>query len=335
MLAASVVFLLLVGVVLKMTQATADSWSNSTGKTEGFRDARMVFSTVTKAVSQATLNPYFDYVDAAGNFRNPGSTGTFIPTKYMRRSDLHFICGRNLLPPSVINPIGQSVFFQAPLGYTRTPAYADMEGFLNACGFYVFYGPDPDMPTQLQGALPNSPQRFRLMQFLQPSEDFAVYDQQVTGGQADWNNTKWFVNAFSGSNPCASQLAENVVALVIHPKYSEKDSASAGAPLSADYEYNSRNITPATTRNQLPPAVELVMVVIDEVSAARLGDTATPPNLGVADLFKDSSKLEDDIATLEKNLAGLPGNPAGNSVPLRYQIFRTEIALRGSKWSSQ
>jgi uncharacterized protein (TIGR02599 family) len=333
LLVASVVFLILIGLVLKMTQTTADIWSGSTGKTEGFRDSRMVFTTITKALSQATLNPYFDYADAGGNFRDPGSP-TFTPTRYLRRSDLHFVTGKNLLPSGVPNPVTQAVFFQAPLGYSRTPAYADMEGFLNACGFYVSYGGDPAIPSHLGAALPASRQRFRLMQFLQPSENLSIYDPSVTGGQTTWDNTKWFSDALTGSNPPVSQLAENVVALVVHPKFSDND-AVAGAPLSADYEFNSRAASATSTKNQLPPVVEVILVAIDEVSAARLGDSSTPPSLGLDPLFQDTSKLEADVATLEKNLGALPGNPAGNTIPLRYQIFRTEIALRGAKWSTQ
>lgn len=335
LLVACVVFLLFIGLVLKMTQATADIWSGSTGKTEGFRDARMVFTTITKALSQATLNPYFDYVDAGGNFRDPTSPSTFTPTRYLRRSDLHFVSGKNLLPSAVQNPVTQAVFFQAPLGYTRTAAYADMESFLNACGFYVCYGADPAIPSHLSTAIQASRQRFRLMQFLQPSENLRIYDASITGGSATWNNTKWFSGVLTGSNPPISQLAENVVALVIHPKFSENDAMAAGAPLSGDFEYDSRDAASTARQNQLPPVVEVILVAIDEVSAARLGDGSTPPNLGLAALFQDTAKLEDDLGKLERNLGALPGNPAGNSIPLRYQIFRTEIALRGAKWSTQ
>ena len=332
MMAATAVFLLLIVTVLKMTQATADSWSSSTGKTEGFRDARMAFTTITKAVSQATLNTYYDYADAGGIFRDSASAGSFTPSRYQRRSDLHFVTGKSLLQSAVPNSVTGAIFFQAPLGYSRTSSYAEMSGLLNACGFYVYYGTDPDTPSQLAGVVPSS-KRFRLMQFLQPSENLAIYDASVTGNSANWSSTKWFTNALAQSDPPVSQLAENVVALVVHPKYSERD-AAAGTPLSSNYEYDSRNAASPETLNQMPPVVEIVLVVIDEVSASRLGDGSSPPNLGLNALFQETSKLESDIASLEANLGALPGNQAGNVIPLRYQIFRTEVALRGSKWST-
>lgn len=335
MLAASAVFLLLIGLVLKMTQATADSWMNSTGKTESFRDARSAFATITKAVGQATLNPYFDYADASGNFRDQVSSGSFTPTQYVRRSDLQFIAGKNLLADAVQNPVGHAAFFLAPLGYTLDGSYRNMDGFLNACGFYVFYGDDPAVPARLAGAIPASRRKFRLMQFLQPTEDLAIYDASVTNGSANWRNTRWFSDAVAGSAAPVSQLAENVVALVILPKASDTDETASGVALSPDYEYDSRDAGTPSRLNQLPPVVEVVMVVIDDASALRLGNSSTPPNLGLGNLFQDSAKLESDLAQLEKNLAALDGNAAGNTVPLRYQVFRTEVALRSARWSSK
>lgn len=334
MLAAGAVFLLLIGLVLKMTQATADSWTNSTGKTESFRDARAAFASITRAVGQATLNPYFDYADASGNFRDQASSSSFTPVQYIRRSDLHFVSGKGLLVSSAIqHPVTHAIFCLAPLGYSLDASYRNMDGFLNACGFYVCYGKDSAVPARLSGAIPASRHKFRLMQFLQPTENLAIYDTSVTNGSANWRNTKWFSDALGKSSASTSQLAENVVALVICPKASESDENASGVTLAPDYEYDSRNAASALSVNQLPPIVEIVMVVLDDTSAMRLGDSATPPNLGLENLFQDASKLEDDLGQLEKSLSALPGNAAGNTIPLRYQVFRTEIALRSAKWS--
>ncbi len=335
MLAASAVFLLLIGIVLKMTQATADSWSSSTGKTESFRDARSAFATITRAVSQATLNPYFDYADSSGNFRDQVSSGSFSPTQYIRRSDLQFVAGKSLVASAVQYPVTHAIFFLAPLGYSLDASYRNMDGFLNACGFYVCYGEDMAVPARLSGAIPASRHKFRLMQFLQPTENLAIYDTSVTNGSANWRNTKWFGDALARSSAPTSQLAENVVALVIRPKASESDENASGVTLAPDYEYDSRDTASQTSVNQLPPVVEIVMVVLDDTSAMRLGDSTTPPALGLENLFQDASKLEDDLSQLEKTLSATDGNAAGNKIPLRYQVFRTEIALRSAKWSTR
>ncbi len=333
MLAASAVFLLLIGIVLKMTQATADSWANSTGKTESFRDARAAFATISRAVSQATLNPYFDYADSSGKFRDQVASSSFTPTQYIRRSDLQFVAGKGLVASAVQHPVTHAIFFLAPLGYSLEAGYRNMDGFLNACGFYVCYGEDPAVPTRLSGAISGSRHKFRLMQFLQPTENLAIYDTSVTNGSPNWRNTKWFSDAVGKSSAPTSQLAENVVALIIRPKASETDENASGATLAPDYEYDSRNAASALSVNQLPPVVEIVMVVLDDTSAMRLGDSTTPPNLGLDNLFQDASKLEDDLGQLERSLSAASGNAAGNAIPLRYQVFRTEIALRSAKWS--
>jgi len=335
LLVAMTVLLLMLAIIFKITQGTADVWQNSTGKTEGFREARGAFDAMTRDISQATLNTYFDYTDASGAFKTPGDAA-FIPNKYMRRSDLHFVSGKSLLggaAPGVANPLTHAVFFQAPLGYTNNPLYNNMESLLNGCGFYVSYGADKAKPGFL-GTTPDR-YRFRLMQFTQPSEQLMIYDSSVIGTPAspNWDNNNWFVNPLKTAGASqVSQLAENVVALVILPKYSNKDSSATS--LAPVYEYDSRNRANAETLHQLPPVVLIVMVIIDETSAARLGNTAIPPNLGLSGLFQQASKLEDDLATLESNLSALPGNAAGNHIPLRYEVFRSEVALRGAKWSS-
>ncbi len=228
-----------------------------------------------------------------------------------------------------------AIFFLAPLGYSLDAGYRSLDGFLNACGFYVYYGEDPAVPTRLSGAIPASRHKFRLMQFLQPTENLAIYDASVTGGSANWRNTKWFGDALARSSAPVSQLAENVVALVIRPKASESDQTASGTVLAPQYEYDSRDAASLPTWNQLPPVVEIVMVVLDDTSAMRLGDGATPPSLGMENLFQDATQLENDLDQLEKNLSAATGNASGNTIPLRYQVFRTEVALRSAKWSKQ
>ncbi|MEZ0300093.1 MAG: Verru_Chthon cassette protein C [Candidatus Methylacidiphilales bacterium] len=345
LLVAMSVLMVMTVMIFQVTRSTADIWRNSSGKIEGFRNARGVYETVTRMVSQATLNTYFDYVDATGNFRDTGTAATvknFTPAGYARRSDLHFISGKALLPTSVVpNTVTHSVFFHAPLGYSGSNTdYTGMSHLLNACGLYVCYGKDPTTPSFLPTAGVSDRYRFRLMQFLQPSDKLETYDTTITGNSSSWNNKNWFLNAIQtdvnkASPTTLSQLADNVVALVILPKYSVNDQAAAGTALAPDYEYDSRNSAVSKTFHQMPPVVEVVMVVIDEASALKLGNTTTPPNLGLATLFQDSSILSDDLKTLEANLSALPGNPAGNKIPLRFQIFQSAVSVRGAKWSTE
>ncbi len=338
MLVAMAVLLLMMGIIFKITQSTADTWRRSTGKIEGFREARGAFDAMTRAVSQATLNTYFDYVNSSGDYINSANSSAFTPDHYARRSDLHFVSGKQLLSgTSVPNPTTHSLFFQAPLGYTNSTTYQDMDALLNACGFYVCYGTDITKPSFLTTV--SSRYRYRLIQFTQPAQNLSIYDSSITGNDPSWNNTNWFISPLqqdlSASTPSTFfQLAENIVALVVLPKYSSVDQTTGGnGTLSSDYEYDSRNRSSSATLHQLPPVIQIVLVAIDEASAVKLGNSATPPNLGISSLFQLSSKLADDLTTLGNNLAAVPGNSAGNKIPLRYEIFQADIAIRGAKWS--
>ena len=334
-LVATAVLLLILSIVFRMIQGTTETWKSTTGKTEGFRGARTAFEALTRNLSQATLNTYFDYVDGSGTYRDPANPASFIPKDYRRRSDLHFLAGADLLSGAgVTYPIGQAVFFQAPLGYTNKASFAGMENLLNAVGYYVCYGPDPQLPGYLAGSTAGSKNRFRLMQFLQVSEELSIGDSTVTGGSPVWNNHKWYNLAISAQKASVSQLAENVVALVILPKLTKSDEDAGAQPLSTNYTYDSRDSAKPATFQQLPPVIQIVMVVIDDASAAKLSNSTSPPNLGLNNLFQNPAGLQDDLATLGRNLAGLPGNPAGNQIPLRYEIFQSEVAIRGAKWST-
>ena len=340
LLVAMAVFLVLMVLIFQIVQGTTKIWTNSAGKVTAFNEAREAFEAMTRTISQATLNPYVDYVNNVGAFRDPSTANTFVPASYGRRSDLHFISGKALLANSAVSqPIGHSVFFQAPLGYSQTTANQGLQNLLNACGFYLFYGVDPAKPSAVLTIIPAA-RRFRLMQFVQPAENLSIYDFSINSGLSTWDNENWFLNplqtdATASTMVSTSEIAENVVALVILPEYSQSDQVTAGSPLSSDYEYDSRNSAKTTNFNQLPPLVQVVMFVIDEKSAVLLGNNTSPPNLGVSVLFQDSTKLSADIATLENNLSAVPGNAAGNKLPLRFEVFQSEVALPGSKWSTK
>ena len=122
--------------------------------------------------------------------------------------------------------------------------------------------------------------------------------------------------------------------------------------LTYDYSYDSRlwekggAITPLvkSTRNQLPPLVELVLVSIDEPSAKRLEllyggpDGSLPPfkqpavlaKLNLQSLFQVSptygnDQLQADINTLEKGLSALG---------VQYRVFRTQVNINAAQWSN-
>jgi len=316
MLVAVTILIIILGLVFTMVQQASAAWRGSTGKMGSFRDARTVFEAVTRTISQTTLNTYYDYqYDASGK-----------PTAYVRKSDLQFICGKNLLASvsSIPQPVGHSIFFQAPLGYSGTSSYTGCTGLLNACGFYLQYGPDTTSPSFLSSILP-SRNRYRLMQFLQPSENLAVYDPATA---ANSGSNSWFLGPLAQSSPPVSQLAENVVALVILPQVS----GSSSTALAPYYEYDTRNSASTNSYNQLPPILQVTMVIMDESAAIKLGNAQS--NLTTGASFTQASQLNSDLQILEANLSALPGNKASNTIPARYQIFQSSVPILDAKWNS-
>lgn len=330
MLVAVTVLTIIMGIIFVMIQQTAKIYKQTGGQIEAFRSARNAFESITRNLSLATLNNYYDYVDSSGMTRSQaiaaGTTSTFTPTTYARTSDLHFVSGwysstSALYPQQVTH----SVFFQAPLGYTTSSSLNGLENVLNACGYYIEYRADTDEP----GFVSSTPiYRYRLMEFIQPSENLSVYFT---------TNTAWFTTPLATASPPVHQLASNVIALLILPRSTSADAAAAGVadPITSvitNYEYDSRANTAVTIHNQLPPIVEVAMVAIDEVSAARLQpNTASPPSviqtaLTTGNRFQTAANLDSDLSALEKDLS---------DSHINYRVFRTLVPLHNSKWSTQ
>lgn len=142
MMVACVLLIVVVGLVLKLTNQTSVVWRESNSRIQSFQEARAGFEAMTRKLSQATLNTYYDYYNSANLARvqvPTASLATFEPVTYDRISDLHFISGQaaTLLQGSspAITAQTHAVFFQAPLGYSVT--YTSLGNALNACGYFL------------------------------------------------------------------------------------------------------------------------------------------------------------------------------------------------------
>jgi uncharacterized protein (TIGR02599 family) len=153
-------------------------------------------------------------------------------------------------------------------------------------------------------------------------------------------------------------IAENVIALIVLPKLAVKDrvtSTNVADPnvleLAPFYDFDtwrvlsggtvkdavvtSEDIDNRARDNLLPPIVQLTMVAIDEVSAARMDLKMDGKPNWTKDLFPKPGvrvdkvkEYEDRIADLENALRNDPDHPNIN-----YRIFTTDVVIRGSKWS--
>ncbi|WP_050023760.1 Verru_Chthon cassette protein C [Verrucomicrobium sp. BvORR034] len=340
----SITVLSLIMTLLVNTLAvTQRVYTGAQSRVEQFREARVAFESITRRLSQATLNPYWDYND-------PNA-----PTRYVRQSELHFICGPSatLLNQSGLGPkLGHAVFFQAPMGVADDTAYRELNSSLNAWGFYLSFEEDTLLGTKpsFLGTRLNARRRCRLMEFRQPTERFQVY-APPGGAPSGFKGmttapfaatTAWYNNPElvrdTGITPALLQsrpLAENIIALVFSPR-SPVPSGSSSAKdydIAPDYSYDSRRFLsdPASpvaslSRHQLPPTLQVTMVALDEASASRYerggGSTA---ELVDAAWFKEATKHEADLLALTARLS---------SLKLDHQVFTTTVSIRSAKWST-
>lgn len=349
LMVSTVILAMIALMAASMTSQTASLWRYTTGKIEQFNGARDAFESVTRRVGQATLNTYYDYYDASGKPRTVDNAGNFIPKNYGRQSELRFICGSmdrgnmyhdTTAPPLAVDPSKprptHGIFFHAPLGFAADPTkYNSLRGLLNCWGYYIEFASDQDnRPVFLQGGNTTVPLRwrYRLMQFMQPSESMITYAHP-----SQWLTP--MANQTGSSN--AHVLAENIVALILQPQLSQKDEQQLTSPpsvpgtaLAPSYFYDSttKNPDPALNpQHQLPPVVRVTIVAIDEPSASRIDHGPNMPDLQLPKLFAtdtadSANNYASDLATLQARLTQLHCSS---------RVFTTDVIIRGAKWSKQ
>jgi len=379
LLVASVVFVIIVGVVLNFTDQTSKIWRSATAKIQAFQEARAGFDSMTRNLAQANLNTYFDYYNSANvpraSLTGQSALASFVPFKYDRMSDLHFVSGQasTLLGSSVpsVKTQTHAVFFQAPKGYSAT--YQGLDEALNATGYFLQFDDGAGAVPDFIGNSPTFQKRyrFRMMEMTQDASELTIY--KPGNGSNDWfTKVATGTSALSGA-PNSRMIAENVIALVMLPSLPERQDdpmkATKGVALAPNYAFNSRvplgsssdpnwtGASPAfpgdafsatgsdgvsrdlTRHHQLPPVMKVVMIVIDDASAARLqgNRTTVPPeiDLSATSLFTDATQLKADIQAVEDICNAKPGNLTGNKQKLNYRVFSTDIIMRQAKWSNK
>lgn len=302
-LVASAVLILLLGVLLSTISQTSSVTRRASSKISSFQGARAAFDLMTETLSQATLNSYWDYDDPV------------TPTKYLRKSELHFLVGNaGSSPFGGTLGMGQAVYFQASAGVS--PGFDSLESLLNAVGYFITYGNEDALPAPFPAA--DHKYRYRLMQAVQPAESLGVYSN--TTGNA------WV----SGVATSAVPVAENIIYLAAWPRKAPTEDPQ-GAALTSAYSYDSRLNASASpqpeTAHQMPPTVQITLVAMDETSAARVCTGSTPPakvSSAFAGLFQTSNQdqFDADIITLKTRL---------DEKKINFRIFTALVPIRESK----
>lgn len=328
-LVATTVLLAILASAFTVFDQSSKAIRKSSARIDSFQAARGAFDVMTRKLSQATLNTYWDYYDAGGTpFRLATAPASFTPARYGRYADLHFISGPASdlipsLPPHYSATATQAVFFAAPLGQTADPEYQGLPDTLTACGFFVAFGSSKAVrPDFIE-----SPEiyRWRLMELSTATEDLAAMKST--------NGTQWFTGPVQAGE--VRPVAENVIALVLWPRLPAQEDPQ-GTQLTPDFRYDSRTPAPwagnplkqPIQAHQLPPVLQLTMVVIDEGTARRWEKGSTPPapvTEALSGLFtSDVTLVEENLAELERRLTAAQAD---------YRVFTSSIALRESKWS--
>jgi uncharacterized protein (TIGR02599 family) len=359
------VLAILMVLVTQVVGQVQKTWLSSNSRVSQFREARMAFDLVTHNLAQAELNPYWE-TDTGGisstNYtyaqRNQFQS---LPSRYLRKSDLQFICGRaTTLVKGAANADAQhlpfsAVFFQAALGATQVPDYERMQSLVCGRGYFVQYGDDAAFRPPFVTTPAN---RFRLMEYSPTSEQNSIYydDWQFaandTSGGTATMKPKWFNDAgatmdrttdkSTGGNSTTAivrgftrPIAENIIAFVVAPRVSAQSAAAVGKDphwIAPNYSYDSLQKTNSTTANPqgtealLPPLVDVVMIAIDEASQ---GNFTSDDINSINGLFTNASAIDSDITAAQSALV----NRGTGKRPINFRIFKTTVEIRAARWS--
>lgn len=263
-----VVLMLLTTQVVGVVQR---NWVRTNARVSQFREARMAFDTITRNLTQATLNTYWEN---SFDFLRTDSLGQQVTRarSNRRQSELQFVCGPTArlltgVGSSQFNYPGHAVFFQAPLGVTRlvasTGSQANTENMVNllcARGYFVEWGDDTPYRPPFLNQLTSVPPRFRLrlMEYSPTAEMNRIYAENFRLIDPDdrtkiQNSRLWFQDVLNttvrenetvASRAFTRPIAENILALVISPRIEINAAASGGGRLmpysiAPQYEFDS------------------------------------------------------------------------------------------------
>ena len=309
LLLAMAVLALMAVMMLSVTSSAQKIAKQTTSRTEQFREGRRAFERINQRLSQATLNTYWDYVDSSGRPRTTSNATTFTPNKYARMSELRYLQtnSSSLTAPGGGTMVGNSVFFQAPLGKSDT--LSGLNSLLNTTGFYIKKSDDSALRP---ATVSESKTRYRLFELTEPAENLTIYS--LTSGNPTTTSTAWYTTPLAELGN-SRRLADNIVALLFQAQYQN----ASGTPTSAfNYTSTPRGLSSQPIEeNNLPPTVRVTMIALDETSARRVVDE----NITLTDATDDTS-----LATLEENLT---------EKGLNYRKFQSTVSIGPSKWSSR
>lgn len=223
-----VILMLVISNFIGLVQRT---WVRTNTTVSQFREARIAFDIMTRNISQATLNSYWQTkrVELGKSLTQT----IYTSAGFTRTSELQFVSGptagnsSGALFASASNSTypGHGVFFQAPLGITSLVATTEsaeiantqnMVNLLCGRGYFVAWGDDEAFrPSWLTQKGVPSRFRLRLMEFSPTAEKNRIYDASLrplinpdTGLPNTNFSKKWFLEAANSKGDNTSAISQ-------------------------------------------------------------------------------------------------------------------------------
>ena len=244
MLVSIAILAILMSIIFEIIQMTSQAWKQSSQGTSTMQQTRVAFERLTRNLSEATLNTYYSYLPVPPAqpqfyYMRPVGTPGFISRIWTGGRKPHHLYHLSRSERRASHSCGfLSGDHRQRLLQQRNLVWGNLGNLLNACGYFVSYGPDPSRPSifnaggTLVAHAPPSENRFRLMEYLQPSEYLSAYTGRrrspaywpppmpfvpawITNGMPANLTTSW-----SSLTPpiTVHSLANNIVALIIMPE---------------------------------------------------------------------------------------------------------------------
>lgn len=315
-----VILLMMMLIITQVIGTAQRTWRQASARLSQFREARTAFDTITRGLSQATINAYRTYDYGYGGPAGLPKDALQAPVGYVRTAELGMLMGpvNTVLgefgSSATVTP-GHAVLFQAPLGYTGNSAYRPLNRLLCVRGYFIYFSDDKNyLPQGLAGRL-ESKSRFRLYEYQPTTETNTVY----TGS----TNVAWTQVTKKSVDDNKRPVAENILTLIMAPSFDVATSGGALVTLSQastsdSYTFNSYT-DGGTKRYHLPNSVKVVMVAMDEESASRLSAQYgnRPPQLFSVGLASPDT-LTNDLKLIRDSLL---------KAKINYRIFSSTISI--------
>jgi uncharacterized protein (TIGR02599 family) len=345
-LVASVILSTVLLAIMAAIQTMQASWVRVRGKTDPYRNARMVLDTMSRRISEATLQQRWAI--------EPRSNGSL---RYVPQSDLHFVSGPvdQILGGGGARRFGHAVFFQSTRGWDdgrqngstsgSIPEHDHQENSLNAWGYYIEFGGEDygGIPSFLSNPAENGradsvelpiKERFRLYEWRQTTGELQLFTPQdnihgptfLSQTQDVAASRRWFQEPLSqgGSRRQVSLIAENVIAFTIVPIVMDQNGQPQGRTFPNGI-YDTRDRNNLASYHRLPKAFQLTALIVSPEAWAKQSQ-GQRNNLGnqlvnwTTGKFRDAQRVESDFRDI--------GQQLDNQRPaLPYQIINTVIPM--------